>query len=167
VSGKRKCIPPIAPIPYYQSSMPSPWNTRTRSRVNEALPQPSRHPPWLVLGFLGALIAIQATAMATQFRRGFVPFKAVPTRVPFSWDMFSIPIQRCGIEWQPALPIGNGSVPSLRSLAPALEWDPVYNLIADYLAVARFSCVFRKAPTRVRMACMTGHRAFDYAFDCP
>jgi hypothetical protein len=143
--------------------MPSPL----RARPADTLPRRSRPPPWLVLGFLAGLIAIQVTAMATQFRHGFVPFKVAPTRVPFSWDMFAIPIERCGIEWDPGLPIGNGTVPSLRSLAPALEWDPVYNVVADYLAVARFSCVFRKAPTRVRMACMTGHRTFDYAFDCP
>jgi hypothetical protein len=140
---------------------------RTRASVDQTLPRRFRHPPWLVLGFLAGLITIQATAMATQFRVGFVPFRAVPTRVPFSWDMFSIPIERCGIEWEPALPVANRSVPSLRSLAPALEWDPVYNLVADYVAVARFSCVFRKAPTRVRLACMTRHTASDYVFDCP
>jgi hypothetical protein len=114
-----------------------------------------------------AMATIQVGAFARQFQLGFVPFSAVPVRVPFSWDMFTIPIERCGIEWQPPLPITKTGVPSLRSLAPALEWDPVYNAVPDYLAAAQFGCRFRTAQTNVRVTCLAKQRVVNYAFDCP
>ena len=123
--------------------------------------------PGIALAFMLAVGAIQVTAFGRQFELGFVPFRSVPTRVPFSWDMFTIPIERCGIEWEPALPLTPAGVPSLRSVAPALEWDPVYNTVQDYLAAAHFGCKFRGAPTRVRATCLTKQRIVHYAFDCP
>jgi hypothetical protein len=122
--------------------------------------------PVVALGFLGILVSAQAAALFTQFQRGFRPFAAAPTRVPLSWDMFSIPIVRCGIEWTPELPIGRG-YPSLRSMAPLLEWDPVYNTAQDYLDAAYFGCRLRHAPTHARLHCMTPAGPFDHAFDCP
>ena len=123
--------------------------------------------PAVALGFMLVVGALQFAAFARQFELGFVPFRSVPTRVPFSWDMFTIPIERCGIEWEPALPLTAAGVTSLRSLARALEWDPVYNTVQDYGAAAYFGCKFRKAPTRVHAMCLTKKRVVTYAFDCP
>jgi hypothetical protein len=124
--------------------------------------------PWLATGFLIAIVSVQAAALARQFQRGFRPLRVTPTRVPLSWDMFSVRIERCGIEWTPALPLRPGKAyPSLRSMAPRLEWDPVYDTAADYFAAAGFGCRMRHAPTRVRMRCMTRYGISDYAFDCP
>ena len=122
---------------------------------------------WLAVGFVTAIVLLQAAAIARQFQLGFIPFVTVPTRVPFSWDMFSIPIERCGIAWEPELQLGERRVPTLRSLAPALEWDPVYNTVQDYLAAARFGCNFRRAPTIVKLTCASKLRVFSYAFACP
>jgi hypothetical protein len=122
---------------------------------------------WIALGFLAAMASIQGAALLQQFELGFVPFMTNPRRVPFSWDMFSIPIERCGITWDPPLPITARGLPSLRATAPALEWDPVYNAVPDYIAAARYGCSFQKAPTKVHVRCFTQHRVLDYAFDCP
>jgi len=134
----------------------------------ETLPRGFAHRPWLVTVFLIAVAGIQAAALARQFQLGFVPLRVAPTRVPFSWDMFSVPIERCGIEWTPGLPLKPGTVfPSLRSMAPSLEWDPVYDTVADYLGAARFGCRFGQPRTRVRMTCVTRHGISNYVFDCP
>jgi hypothetical protein len=138
--------------------------------VRPAEPQSRRlaSAPWLVTSFLVAILSIQAVAFARQFQRGFVPLHAAPGRVPFSWDMFAVPIERCGIEWTPGLVFGEGKAyPTLRSMAPTLEWDPVYDTVADYLEAARFGCGLTTVRTHVRLTCMTRHGVSDYAFDCP
>jgi hypothetical protein len=122
--------------------------------------------PVVVALFLAALIGLQADALATQFRHGFSPLRAAPERVAFSWDMFSIPIERCGISWEPALAIGAG-YKTLREFAPRLEWDPLYNEVGDYLETARLTCHLREAASHVRVACITAHGFEQHVIDCP
>jgi hypothetical protein len=132
-------------------------------------PEPKRtiaQRPLIVALFLCALVGVQLIAMARQFRAGFLPLMAAPTRVPFSWDMFAIPIERCDMRWEPALPIGVGPT-TLRSLAPALEWDPIYNEVADYLRVAHLTCHLHDAPSRVVLRCVTGRGFEQHVVDCP
>jgi hypothetical protein len=127
--------------------------------------RPIAQQPSIVALFLGALVCLQLTALARQFQAGFMPLMAAPSRVPFSWDMFAIPIERCDVRWEPALAIGSGTK-SLRSLAPSLEWDPVYNEVADYLKVARLTCQLREAPSRVLLRCVTGRGFEQHVVDC-
>ena len=44
---------------------------------------------------LTGLVAVQAIAFGAQLATGFRPFGAAPGRVPFSWDMFAIRLDRC------------------------------------------------------------------------
>jgi hypothetical protein len=136
--------------------------------MSDGQPSPQRvvRRPLVVALFLGTLISVQLGALATQFARGYLPLRAAPTRVPFSWDMFSIAIERCGIRWEPPLPIGHGYA-SLRAFAPRLEWDPVYDNVSDYLTVARLSCRLRAAASRVRVACITARGFEQHVIDCP
>jgi hypothetical protein len=121
--------------------------------------------PTVIALFLACVIAVQASALATQFADGFLPLRAAPGRVAFSWDMFSIPIQRCGMTWEPKLAIGPG-YETLRSLAPALEWDPVYNSVEDYVSVARLTCQPVFGATRVIVDCVTARGFEQHVIDC-
>src|SRR5262249_39155039 len=71
------------------------------------------------------LVIVQALAFGAQIKAGFRPFGAPPRRVPFSWDMFAVRIERCDLRWDPPLPLGDG-VTHLHDMAPAVEWDPVF-----------------------------------------
>jgi hypothetical protein len=122
--------------------------------------------PVVVALFLAALIALQVDALWTQFQHGYSPLRAAPERVAFSWDMFSIPIERCGISWEPALAIGPG-YKTLRAFAPRFEWDPLYNEVGDYLDVARLTCHLREAASKVRVACITARGFEQHVIDCP
>jgi hypothetical protein len=135
--------------------------------MSDDRPSPQRvaQRPLVVALFLATLITVQLGAIATQFRRGFVPLRAAPERVPFSWDMFSIPIERCGISWEPALSIGRGYT-SLRGFTPRLEWDPVYDHVSDYLTVARLTCQLREAALQVRVACITARGFEQHVIAC-
>jgi len=86
-----------------------------------------RRSPVVVLAFLGVLAYLQVKGTLGQFRAGFMPFVAAPTRVPFSWDMFSIEISRCDVQWDPKLPVGRG-YHRFHDFGAPIEWDPVYNV---------------------------------------
>jgi hypothetical protein len=112
------------------------------------------------------LVTVQALAFGAQIWSGFRPFGAPPLRIPFSWDMFAVRIERCDLRWDPPLPIGNG-VARLRDVAPALEWDPVYSRREHYREAGRRACYFAEVPTRVLLRCFTPEGEVVDAFDCP
>ena len=138
----------------------TPWPSM--SQLMNAL----RRKPLFVALFLIAVACLQARALLEQFRLGFVPFRSPPVRVAFSWDMFAIPIARCDIEWDPPVPVGRG-YRHLRDIGSGLEWDPVYNAPANYLAAAQAGCRLRKAATRARLTCVTPQGVFEHGFECP
>jgi hypothetical protein len=125
-----------------------------------------RRNPILVLGFLGLLVYVQVKGTIGQFQAGFMPFRAAPTRVPFSWDMFSIEISRCDVQWDPKLPVGHG-YRHFSDFGAPIEWDPVYNVPQGYLFAAFQGCQFRKAPTRVALNCVTPQGPVGNVFECP
>jgi hypothetical protein len=114
---------------------------------------------------LAGLVAVQAIAFGTQIRAGFRPFGGPPGRVPFSWDMFAVRIERCDLRWDPPLRLGD-DVARLHDVAAPLEWDPAYDRRDDYREVGRRGCVFAQAPTRVTLRCFTPEGDVVDAFDC-
>ena len=114
---------------------------------------------------LAGLATVQAVACGAQIWTGFRPFGAPPIRVPFSWDMFSVPIERCDLRWIPPLPAGKG-LGRLRDLAPLLEWDPVGDRVEEYRETGREGCFFARVPTRVLLRCVTPEGEVRDVFDC-
>ena len=100
---------------------------------------------------------LQALAFGRQFALGFRPFHTAPQRVPLSWDMFAIDIERCDIRWSPPLQIDGTTIPSLHALSAPFEWDVVYNTREHYRAVAKYACVTSApgpdARKRYRLTC--------------
>ena len=111
--------------------------------------------PGYVAAFVGLLTLAQLGALGRQFRAGYRPFLHAPTRVPFSWDMFSTAISRCGIEWDPPLRLPGKRFGRLRDAGLPLEWDPVYDRVEDYVAAAEAGCTRATDPTVVRLLCFT------------
>ncbi len=97
------------------------------------LPNRWNRSPRFVLGFILLLVLPQAIAFTTQFARGFVPFKTVPGRVMFSWDMFAVSLDRCVLSWQPPLKIGPKEVHAFHEMAAMLEWDIAFERAQDYV----------------------------------
>jgi hypothetical protein len=114
---------------------------------------------------LAGLVTVQALAFGAQIRAGFRPFGAPPGRVAFSWDMFSVRIERCDLRWDPPLPLGSG-VARLRDVAPLLEWDPVGDRLDEYREDGQEGCSFARVPTRVILRCFTPEGEVVDAFDC-
>src|SRR3954469_15001752 len=90
----------------------------------------------------------QAVAFGAQLAAGFRPFGGPPGRVPFSWDMFAIRIERCDLRWDPPLPLGTG-VARLHDMAPLLEWDPTYDRREEYRMIGQEACFVARVPTRI------------------
>jgi hypothetical protein len=105
--------------------------------------------PLYVVAFLAILAAPQARGFALQFATGFRPFQQAPERVPFSWDMFSIPITRCTIDWVPKVTLGRAKVGHLHERGMRIEWDPVYDRAEDYAGAANYECANAPRTTTV------------------
>src|SRR5262249_46345543 len=103
--------------------------------------------------FLAALAALQLFGLALQFHYGYRPFVRPPRRVAFSWDMFSTPIVRCDVRWDPPLRVGERTVRSLSDTGWVLEWDAVYGSEAAYRAGARGGCASAAGPTVAHLRC--------------
>ena len=100
--------------------------------------QPRRIAAIAVIAGLGL---VQLRAFSTQIAQGFRPFGEPPDRVSYSWDMFSVRIERCGVEFRPPVDLGGGkTLRRLKDLTPALEWDIAYNSVDDYAAGAKQFC---------------------------
>ncbi len=107
-----------------------------------------------VLGFLFGLVLVQLIAFLLQFKAGFRPFTQNPVRVPFSWDMFSIPVERCVVEWDPPLNDGKRVIRRFHDLGLPFEWEPVYNTAEDYRnAGFQFCKLWGTKTTRIREKC--------------
>jgi hypothetical protein len=123
--------------------------------------------PRAVALFLVLLAAPQLAALARQFQLGFRPLGKAPSRVPLSWDMFAVGIERCSVEWSPPVSTPLGRLSSLRDASVRLEWDLVSDSVAGYETWARWGCRHAAGPTRARLRCFTmDGRAENDAFDC-
>jgi hypothetical protein len=120
--------------------------------------------------FAALLFLPQAGALALQVRGGFRPFAHEPRRVPLSWDMFAVRIDRCDVEWDPPLPAPDAGDAGLRRLSERglrLEWFPVYALRSHYRDAAWRGCELARKPTQVRLVCYTPEgRTVRDAFAC-
>lgn len=108
------------------------------------------------------LIVVQALAMATQFGRGYRPFGKAPTRVPFSWDMFAVDIDRCGVQFDPPVVYGGRTVSSLTEPLAPFEWDFIAGRAADYVRIAKLVCKEGTA----RATCFSRQGRTDQTVDC-
>jgi hypothetical protein len=115
------------------------------------------------------LAVVQLRAEIGQVCAGFVPFSSPPVRVPYSWDMFAVRIDRCAISWDPPLAIEGRSVARWQDRLPALEFDSIRNEASDYDAVAQTACVYRtSAPTTATVSCaMHDGTLRERRLECP
>jgi hypothetical protein len=118
---------------------------------------------------LGLLAAVQFRAQIVQVQSGFRPFAHPPVRVPYSWDMFAIRLDRCVVGWDPPLVIDGARVARWHDRLPALEFDAVFNDAAWYEAAAARGCAFRtQTPTIAYLRCFSSSgRTDERSFDCP
>jgi hypothetical protein len=97
-------------------------------------------PPFIAL-FIFALAAVQLAAFEMQFSsRGFIPFAHEPGRVPLSWDMFANRVERCTLEWTPAITVGTHTLQTLRDVELPLEWDVTFDHAIDYRQAGAWLC---------------------------
>ncbi len=99
-----------------------------------------RNSPFYLVGFLLLVGVPQLFAIIFQFKMGFSPFVHDPVRVPFSWDMFSNRVERCGVTWDPPLQGPLGALSSLRQFGTTMEFDIIYDHIDQYRGVAQWLC---------------------------
>jgi hypothetical protein len=116
-----------------------------------------------------ALASIQVSAQLGQLRSGFRPFAHAPTRVPYSWDMFAIRIERCVVRWDPPLDVDGERVARWHDRLPGLEFDSVFNDSDTYQAAAERGCAYRTARRTVAdLLCFGGDGGVhETSFDCP
>lgn len=106
--------------------------------------------------------------MLRQLTSGFVPFVHAPQRVAFSWDMFSVPITRCTVDYVPPIQIGHRVVAHMHDTGQVLEWDPVFDRAEDYALAAREGCEGASRWTTATVTCFfeDGRMTSD-AIRCP
>jgi hypothetical protein len=115
------------------------------------------------------LAVVQLAAEIGQVSAGFVPFSNPPVRVPFSWDMFAVRIDRCAISWDPPLEIEGRPIARWQDRLPALEFDSIRNVASDYDDAALFACAYRThAPTTATVSCALHDGTLrEQHLDCP
>jgi hypothetical protein len=115
-----------------------------------------------------ALTVAQVAAQFGQLQAGFRPFSHAPGRVPYSWDMFAIQIDRCTMSWDPPIVVDGKKVSRWTDRTWLLEFDTVYNRAGTYLGVASRGCQYRDSPkTFARLVCVTADGAIhDPSFAC-
>lgn len=100
------------------------------------------------------LVGVQARALLVQVGEGFKPFRHPPSRVPFSWDMFAIKIERCTVAWDPPLSIEGKRVARWQDRGVPLEFDSVFNEATSYGDAAKRGCAYKVAQgTTARVDC--------------
>jgi hypothetical protein len=121
------------------------------------------------LALLTVLVVVQARAAWLQIGKGYRPFSHAPGRVPYSWDMFAIRMDRCSIRWDPPLEIEGARVSTWHDRAFPIEFDTVYDRAGHYGMAARSGCSFRTEPkTESTLVCIHSDGKIDErAFDCP
>jgi hypothetical protein len=118
---------------------------------------------------LAGIAAVQMRAQLLQWREAYRPFSHAPVRVPYSWDMFAIRLERCTIRWDPPLEIDGKPVSTWHDRAFPIEFDTVYNRARDYYGAARTGCAFRSEPKTVTtVVCVHGNGKIDeHSIECP
>ncbi len=130
--------------------------------------------PVLVLAVIGALVFLQARAQSRQIDAGYRFMEHEPGRVPFSWDMFAVKIQRCSVRFTVPLKSANGThhIRSFGELSPKIEWNPVFNDWRHYASYAGQLCDRYALPTEesgetpfIRLTCfdeLATRHFYDY-----
>jgi hypothetical protein len=118
---------------------------------------------------LGLLAAVQVRAQVVQVLSGYRPLSHPPGRVPYSWDMFAIRLDRCVVRWDPPLDVDGQRVARWHDRLPDLEFDTVFNDADWYVAAAARGCAYRtRASTLAYLKCFSSDgRADERSFDCP
>lgn len=110
--------------------------------------------PYLIALFLAVLVSAQVWAFARQVQLGYRPFVRAPQRVPLSWDMFAPALERCSLEWSPALQINGNPVRAMHELGLRMEWDAVLDRAEDYEQMGHWACYeFGAEHTRMTITC--------------
>jgi hypothetical protein len=129
----------------------------------------SRHRALYVALLLMVLAAVQLRAQVLQLCAGYRPFAHPPTRVPYSWDMFAIRLDRCVVGWRPPLEIEGRSVARWHDREAPIEFDTVFNEAGHYVAAAERGCDYRRAPwTSAHLQCFSSDGGVrEFTLDCP
>jgi hypothetical protein len=100
--------------------------------------------------------------MAMQLRSGYRPLTHPPARVPYSWDMFAIRIERCVVSWYPPLQIDGRPVARWHDRMPPIEFDHVFNEALTYEVASQAACKYRTdASTVAAITCFRGDGGID------
>ncbi len=123
---------------------------------------PARWHGFYCLALLAALVLVQGRAEVRQWEGGYRPFGPAPVRVPYSWDMFAIRIDRCSIRWDPPIEIAGARVSRWHDRTFPLEFDTVYDRAQAYEGAAQLGCAFRTTPKTVfNLVCVHGDGLID------
>lgn len=107
-----------------------------------------------VIVLLGGLAAPQIWAQVDQVRSGYRPLRTSPARVSYSWDMFSTPVERCVVRWDPPLRVAGETVSEMNDRSPPIEFGTVYDAREDYRGFALDACATFGSPgTTITMRC--------------
>jgi hypothetical protein len=118
---------------------------------------------------LSLLAMVQVRAQVEQLLSGYRPLSHPPGRVPYSWDMFAIRLDRCVVGWDPPLEVDGERVARWHDRLPALEFDTVFNDADWYVEAATRGCEYRThVATIAYLTCFSSDgRADERSFDCP
>jgi|CZKU01.1.fsa_nt_gi hypothetical protein len=118
---------------------------------------------------LTVLVVVQVHAQFAQLDAGYRPLSHPPTRVPYSWDMFAIRLDRCVVGWDPPLEVEGARVARWHDREPAIEFDTVFNDADWYKASAERGCTYRtEARTLASLMCFSSDGGVhELSFDCP
>ena len=89
---------------------------------------------------LGGLVVPQVWAQIEQIRSGYRPLATSPTRVSYSWDMFSTSVERCDVRWDPPLRVDGKLVSGMNDRSPPIEFGTVYDDRESYRGFAFDAC---------------------------
>lgn len=122
-----------------------------------------------VVALLGLLAVVQLRAQIVQIQSGFRLLSHPPGRVPYSWDMFAIRLDRCVVGWDPPLSIDGQRVARWHDRLPALEFDSVFNDARWYVSAAGRGCMYRSQPATVAyLKCFSSNgREDERSYACP
>lgn len=118
---------------------------------------------------LAVLVAVEARAQVRQIAAGYRPLSHAPARVPYSWDMFAIRLDRCVVGWDPPLHVDGAAVARWHDREPPIEFDTVFNDMSWYEASAARGCRYRSpAATTASLLCFSSDgRTRELHFACP
>jgi len=109
-----------------------------------------------VFAFILVLFVPQLIAFFLQFKEGFVPFVHEPRRIALSWDMFSTPVERCRLAWEPPVSLPGKALGSFVEMGTRLEWDPMFDHVDEYRQTGQVFCLLgggKIAKSRIVLDC--------------